>query len=323
MPLQSPCKGGFLEHLVLILATQRVGSTYFERGLQHMGGLGRPFEVFSRVRKDLAAMRDPDAMRALFEERLSMGRTEADGTVGMTMMASYFGLVARAYLGRTGPKHRNDLADWLEFWTAFHPRFDRVIAFRLTRDPLDQAISQLFSEETRVNHMVDGAPVRLHPQTSRGSLHSLQRIEAPPRMTHVAAVPALSPRRILKRIEKLSRQNAELDAFEAVAGLQVLRIDYAEATAAPEETARRIANHAGGLAATMNFAPDTTKVVPQDAAALVKDNLAQYLGLGAADRSTPGSLSAAAVAAASDKTSVSWRVRRALQDAARWLATPR
>lgn len=309
--------------LVLILASQRVGSTYFERGLQHMGGLGRPFEVFARVTGELASLRDPDAMRALFEERLALGRTEPDGRVGMTLMANYFGLVAGAYLGRMEPKRRYDVSHWLEFWDVFRPRFDRVVVFYLTRDPLDQALSQLFSEETRLTHLVDGVRVRIDTEVLNGSVHGLERIEGPPRMTHAEAIPSISPSRILRRIDKLCRENATLEAFIAAAGLNALRVDYADSTSAPAETARRIAEHADGLAASLQFTPDTMKVLSQDASERVKDNLARYLGLAAAARAKPGALSAAAVAAATERGRRPWQARHTLRDVAWWMTAGR
>lgn len=88
--------------LTLILATQRVGSTYFETGVSRMGGLGKPWEHFVRALPELRTEKDPDTLRALFEECLEAGRDE-DGHIGVTIMADYFNKVARGWLGARCP----------------------------------------------------------------------------------------------------------------------------------------------------------------------------------------------------------------------------
>lgn len=284
------------ENLVLVLATQRVGSTFFERGLQNMGGLGRPWEYFPHY---LQAMQDepkPEVRRGLVEACLTSGRT-ADGTVGITIMANYFSVVAKAYLGVPQAKRCEDVALWISFWEAFRPRFDRVIAFHLTRDVVDQAVSQLFSEQTGVNHVFQASQTTSMEHANDDTF--TKHVQLPPaRMSHHAAVSSVTPERLLKRIQRLTEERRKLTAFDAAAGLGALQVDYALSTGAPEVMARRIFDHAGGVAASTDFASDTKKVLPDALADGVKAQLADYLDVSAEDRAAPGALALAASDAA-------------------------
>lgn len=152
---------------------------------------------------------------------------------------------------------------------------------------MDQALSQLFSERTRLNHILDGEAWRLKGNGGRGAQLGEDEQKGT-EVSHDAAVAMIDPNDIIRRMARIAAQYRSLEKFIERAGLDACTLDYAQTTTDPEGTAARIMAHTGGAAKGLDFAPSTEKVVPSDASQAAKARLASFFGAGRRGEPGPG-----------------------------------
>lgn len=211
---------------LIILATQRTGSTLLCSELGAIGGLGQPGEHLLSWRRARGAGQRLD-VPALAEA--SAPGLDADGWVGHKIMSDYLGELAAAWGGggpEAGPAHQARFIEWL------CEHIGPTAVIRISRsDRLDQALSRYLAAETGLYfRAVDG----ICQYGDTGHRSSLD-----------VAVDGLSLARINRIIGKINREEAALDAVCARLDALVLQIEYEALAADREETMARCLGHAG------------------------------------------------------------------------------
>lgn len=137
-----------IRSLVLVLASQRSGSTLLCRDIENLGGMGVPKEHFLDIvgKNARQGLNEQDVM-----QQIAKGVRPADPSVAAVKLMVNYAPKIDAYIrgsAQVAPqKAVQNIFDWAQ------KRFDRVCIFALVRDnSLDQAISRAVANVTDIWH---------------------------------------------------------------------------------------------------------------------------------------------------------------------------
>lgn len=201
-----------MRELVLVLASQRSGSTLLCRDLESLGGLGAPKEYFLDI---LGKNQRPGLGEKDVLEQISRGVTgEKSATGAVKLMVNYAPKID-AYIRGTDPvappRAIQNIIDWAQ------ERFDRVCVFALVRNnSLDQAISRAVASVTDIWHRNEGA------LQGRDPYADVQLASAAINMAILEALPAvIRHKKIIRQIAKANPKICKLVTYETIAASEI------------------------------------------------------------------------------------------------------
>lgn len=247
-----------IRRLVLVLASQRSGSTLLCRDITSLGGLGVPKEYFLDI---LGKKGRPDLAENDVIGCLEKGRDpNAPDVAGVKLMVNYASKIdgyirGDAHVG--APKAINNILNWARL------RFDDVVVFALVREnSLDQAISRAVANATDIWHRNEAAVKRKDPYAD---------VDLPIKalnMDILSSLPATVRQNQI--IRQVARENPKLCRL----------IIYENLAASVEGTSEALRQHASAH----GFSPEKTvatrslrKLIDEDLSKEIKNNFKQFL----------------------------------------------
>lgn len=247
-----------IRRLVLVLASQRSGSTLLCRDITSLGGLGIPKEHFLDIlgKKSRPDLTEQDVMACLEKGR----DPNSPDVAGVKLMVNYAPKIdgyirGDAHVGAS--KAINNILNWARL------RFDDVAVFALVREnSLDQAISRAVANATNIWHRNEAAVKRNDPYAD---------IDLPIKelnMDILSSLPATVRQNQI--IRQVARENPKLCRL----------ISYENLAASVEGTSEALLQHAS----THGFCPENTlavrslrKLIDEDRSKELKNHFRQFL----------------------------------------------
>lgn len=197
-----------IRHLVLILASQRSGSTLLCRDIESLGGLGAPKEYFLSItgKNTRQGLNEQDVM-----QQIAKGVQSADPSVAAVKLMVNYAPKIDAYIRGgeevAGQKAIQNILDWAQ------KRFDRVCVFALARDnSLDQAISRAVANVTDIWHRSERALQGGDPY---------EGIKLPVNAVNIAILEALPQvvrqTRVIRQVAKANPEICQIVSYDRLA----------------------------------------------------------------------------------------------------------
>ena len=188
---------------------------------------------------------------------------DADGNVGITLMANYTSILAAAYFGKPRKIDVYSPAQSARLINSLGVFFDEVRVITNKRgNLLDQALSSYLSNSTGLGHIVDGRKV----VRKKGSKIPLE-----------SALERLSAKVLGQHLESLEKDNRFIDHLVRRLDYPTLALTYEEVCSDPEGVGRRVLDFVGHDGQPGDFRSKTKKVVDQETTKLAKQKLAAEL----------------------------------------------
>ncbi|MGF1500213.1 MAG: Stf0 family sulfotransferase [Paracoccaceae bacterium] len=193
---------------VIILATQRSGSTLLCAELQGIGGMGRPGEHFWSWLRE--AGEAPCLDDAAMDRIAAFGRAE-DGSLGFKIMADYLPRLAEARFGPVADRVEGSV----RFLTELEAREGPFAWFRIDRaDVFDQALSRYLATQTGLYFRTETGTVAAegHPGAEKSEDTLLAEFRPDRLARHIREIDA--ERRTLDRIADTLGRSVHLVPYE-------------------------------------------------------------------------------------------------------------
>lgn len=249
--------------IIVVLATQRCGSTLFSEDLASLGGLGRPWESF----RDLIPPKDSNQGLPIdgFIRALASGYDQR-GVCGVTLMGDYLPKLGRAILPESERPGRAGFDYGIAFLERLAKLFGGAVFFHVFRTSLiDQAISRYMAQKTGRYHVDNGQEVYDREEARRRS--------------NAEVLASFNPYDLLRIARRISEEKVFLRSLAGFFGDKTLHVDYESLVSEPEKMAQRVIEHAGLPVDATTFTRRKSKVVDPSDANWIKEQVAVFLGM--------------------------------------------
>lgn len=133
---------------LLLLSTQRSGSTMVCEDIASAGVLGRPSEYFSGLADNFAKFESVDELSDAFEASLIKGFVEKTNSCSVKIMQSQIGAIGKILIDTDRVRSLSHKSAFVEFFREYH--WARIIR----GDKVAQAVSRVVARHTDVYHRV-------------------------------------------------------------------------------------------------------------------------------------------------------------------------
>ncbi len=193
---------------LIVLSTQRSGSTMVCDDLTGTNRLGRPSEYFIKVIKGIGKC-SPEQLRSLIYESLEKGET-SNGILGLKIMANQILPIGKAL---SLSELCNDESNERCFYSFFK---DAVFIRVIREDKIAQAVSRVIARQTGVYHVADTIT------GLEGMLGKISKKRDEKLLTYDYEA-------ILKEVKNIKEEEDYLDRFFCIYNLTPLPIVYEKA----------------------------------------------------------------------------------------------
>lgn len=240
-----------INHICIVLATTRTGSTLLCQDILHLGGMGAPREyLLPLARNWKAQFTEQDVLR-----KISQGVTESvDNVCAFKLVVEYAPSVYR-YIYGVAPKNPYEAVDGVLRWAL--KNFENVNLVGIVRtNLLDTAISRVVARFTDVYHAFNDQKISFEPGQVSINQHLLRELPLIANQTRVIA--------------GIVRQ------YQSIA----MSVEYEELSQNPEKVFHEIVDHARELGFDTQFRiPERRlrKIVDEELSQEIKASFKLYM----------------------------------------------
>lgn len=195
--------------VVLVLSTQRSGTTLFADYMGQMKNFGRPGEWILKQKRSSTGTLSPSD----FFDVLKFGRESVSSPYAINIMANQLPDAAKEFFGRDEVPLEESPALQAQFLRSFSEVCGHPVIVRLKRlDKISQAISSLIHRKTGVAHIVRGQE---RFGMTRGK-----------RLSRSEAIAVITPQEIVQTVRQFDKWESELDRVIELCDIPTFQMTY-------------------------------------------------------------------------------------------------